>query len=78
VLSLLHTTAAAGNEAWQTFPDKMADHVGSIELWAASKFIGRECATVNKEYLLCKKHEGESVSACLNRSEAAIACGANV
>jgi hypothetical protein len=78
---LRHTTAAllARPEALcNIFQTKMADHVGSIELWAASKFIGRECATVNKEYLLCKKHEGESVTACLNRSEAAIACGANV
>jgi hypothetical protein len=27
----------------------------SLELWAASKIIGRECAKVNKEFFQCKK-----------------------
>jgi hypothetical protein len=32
----------------------MSGLVRSIELWAASKIIGRECATVNKNYAICK------------------------
>jgi hypothetical protein len=49
--------------------------VGSIELWAAAKIIGRECATVNKEFLLCKKYDGfNRPLACLSKGEAATAC----
>ena len=50
----------------------------SIELWAASKVIGRECATVNKEFLLCKKHEGTSLTACSKKGEIAQACASDV
>jgi hypothetical protein len=49
--------------------------VGSIELWAAAKIIGRECATVNKEFLLCKKYEGYNAPfACLQKGEVATSC----
>lgn len=50
-------------------------HTGA-ELWAASKFIGRECATINKDFFLCKKaHESPAecesasvlVSLCANK-----------
>lgn len=27
----------------------------SLELWTVSKIIGRECATVNKDFMVCKK-----------------------
>ena len=33
--------------------------IDSIELWAAAKIIGRECATVNKTFFVCKKDKGE-------------------
>jgi len=36
----------------------------SLALWAASKIIGRECATINKEFFLCKKERGENPTSC--------------
>jgi len=44
------------------------------ELWAASKFIGRECATVNKDFFLCKKNAGDAPSACEASSVLASLC----
>mmetsp|Transcript_16974 Transcript_16974/g.37761 ORF Transcript_16974/g.37761 Transcript_16974/m.37761 type:complete len:104 (+) Transcript_16974:51-362(+) len=53
--------------------------VGSIELWAAAKIIGRECATVNKEFLLCKKYEGYNAPfACLQKGEVATSCATQI
>jgi len=37
--------------------------ISSLDLWASSKFIGRECATQNKAYLFCKK-EDENPATC--------------
>jgi|LauGreSBDMM110SN_4_FD.fasta_scaffold880675_1 hypothetical protein len=36
-----------------------------LELWAASKIIGRECATQSKQFFLCKKEKGENPAECL-------------
>jgi hypothetical protein len=35
--------------------------IESIELWAAAKIIGRECASINKAYFMCKKEKGSPV-----------------
>ena len=53
-------------------------NIGSVELWAAAKIVGRECATVNKEYLLCKKYEGTAPNTCMQKSEIVTACTAQV
>ena len=37
----------------------------SIELWAASKIIGRECSHINLEYFQCK----QAMVLCLRLSE---------
>lgn len=50
----------------------------SMELWAASKVIGRECATVNKEYFLCKKAAGLDPRLCAAKAELSSACASNI
>eukprot|EP00600_Ochromonadales_sp_CCMP1393_P006230 CAMPEP_0174960222 /NCGR_PEP_ID=MMETSP0004_2-20121128/3593_1 /TAXON_ID=420556 /ORGANISM="Ochromonas sp., Strain CCMP1393" /LENGTH=101 /DNA_ID=CAMNT_0016208589 /DNA_START=101 /DNA_END=406 /DNA_ORIENTATION=- len=56
-----------------------ATTVGSLELWASAKIIGRECATVNKEFLLCKKYEGStSPTACLEKGDLSTACATGI
>ena len=46
----------------------------SIELWAASKIIGRECSTINKDFFLCKKNKGDDPLACEPQSVLASLC----
>jgi len=46
----------------------------AAELWAASKIIGRECATVNKEFFLCKKRAGDEPAACESQSVLSSLC----
>ena len=36
----------------------------SLELWTISKILGRECATVNKDFFICKRDLGDKPSAC--------------
>lgn len=50
----------------------------SLQLWAAAKIVGRECATVSKEYFLCKKEKGENPAECLKEAQAAMKCTSNV
>ncbi|RYH24038.1 hypothetical protein EON65_17130 [archaeon] len=59
-----------------TLPLKMSE-VPSIELWAAAKFVGRECATVNRNYLVCKKANSDPF-ACVDQEKLATSCAANV
>jgi hypothetical protein len=40
----------------------------SLELWTASKIIGRECATVNKAFFICKRDKGDKPSECANEA----------
>ena len=44
------------------------------ELHAASKIIGRECATVSKAYVACKFEKGKNPSLCLKEAEAVMRC----
>jgi hypothetical protein len=50
--------------------DPAAEELTSMELWAASKIIGRECATANKNYIICKRENGNQPELC--ESEAII------
>jgi len=53
--------------------------IESVEVWTAAKIIGRECATVSKEYFMCKKLHGEKhPTPCLKFAEVAHACGTDV
>ena len=36
----------------------------SLELWASSKIVGRECALANKNFFLCKKSSGPEPQKC--------------
>jgi hypothetical protein len=36
----------------------------SLKLVAASKIIGRECSTENKEFVICLDSKRETVAAC--------------
>ena len=49
----------------------------SIELWASSKIIGRECATVNKDYFVCKKGS-QNPADCETQSTLASLCAIKV
>lgn len=48
--------------------------IGSVELWASSKIVGRECSTVNKDYLVCKKFEGPNPGPCLGKAKKTMNC----
>jgi len=52
--------------------------VSSLELWTSAKFIGRECSTVNKEYLICKKTEGANPKLCSQQADLVTTCADNV
>jgi hypothetical protein len=52
--------------------------VSSIDLWTSAKFIGRECATVNKDYLLCKQQANDDPRPCLEQSALVTACTVKV
>eukprot|EP01031_Cornospumella_fuschlensis_P033076 gene33075-40011_t len=46
----------------------------SLELWAASKFIARECATINKDYFICKKKDPDNLFSCLDQEYLVTTC----
>ena len=54
--------------------------IRSIELWTSAKVIGRECAQVNKDYLLCKKEAGRgdmnhaNPEACMDKANLSSSC----
>ncbi len=50
----------------------------SMELMAASKVIGRECATLNKKYIQCKVDRGEHPALCVEEGKLASQCGADM
>lgn len=50
----------------------------SMEIWAASKFIGRECASLNKAFYLCKRDKGDEPRACFAEGAKVLACGNEV
>ena len=49
-----------------------------IDLHAASKIIGRECATLNREYFTCKFDNGRNPDYCLKQAEAVMRCTEDV
>ena len=50
----------------------------SLEMMAASKVIGRECATTTLAFLTCKKENRHDPSKCLDLGETNYICGANM
>ena len=50
----------------------------SMEIWAASKFIGRECASLNKAFYICKRDRGEEPKQCAAEGQQVLKCGNNV
>ena len=50
----------------------------SMELWAASKFAGRECASISKAYLECKQEKGKNPYECISHAEPVQSCYNNV
>ena len=52
--------------------------VDSLDLWTSSKVIGRECSTINKDYLLCKKKEGDNPALCLEQAKLVMSCGSGM
>jgi hypothetical protein len=49
----------------------------SSELVAASKIIGYECATINREYLECKKNKGNNPAECKTQADFVTTCTTN-
>lgn len=49
----------------------------STELWAASKFLGRECSEVNTAFLKCKMEKGEHPGLCINQGDLVRLCTTN-
>jgi hypothetical protein len=60
--------------------DLLTTPLKSMELWAASKIIGRECSTVNKEFFVCKKNSSDphNPSDCEAQSALASLCAVKV
>jgi hypothetical protein len=56
----------------------MSSSISSVDLWAASKFIGRECATMNKNYILCKQTAQNNPMTCAEQGDLATTCAINV
>jgi hypothetical protein len=54
--------------------------VGSVEMWAAAKFTARECATLSKDYTLCRKQNDRTtdVTPCRDLGKAVMSCHAGV
>ena len=50
----------------------------SMELWAASKVIGRECATINKDFYVCKKNNGPEPVKCEAQANLATSCASKM
>ena len=48
--------------------------IESFNLWAASKVIARECATINKNYLICKRDKGANPKDCKEFADKVITC----
>mmetsp|Transcript_92530 Transcript_92530/g.181298 ORF Transcript_92530/g.181298 Transcript_92530/m.181298 type:complete len:106 (+) Transcript_92530:87-404(+) len=56
----------------------MTEEIESLDIWAVNKIIARECASINKDYLVCKKYEGARINACQKPGELVAACTAEV
>lgn len=56
----------------------MSSLITSLELWTSAKFIGRECATANKNYLICKKTQGDDPKLCAAQAELVTSCANTV
>ena len=54
------------------------ENLTSLELWGASKIIGRECATINKNYFICKQEKGPNPELCKSLAQQVISCASNV
>eukprot|EP01036_Dinobryon_divergens_P028505 gene28506-37458_t len=48
--------------------------IGSLDLWTSAKVIGRECASVNKDFLLCKKELGDDPFKCMAKGDLVTSC----
>ena len=49
-----------------------------LDLFSASKIMGRECASVNKAYFACKYEKGKNPELCLKEAEAVMRCSESV
>lgn len=50
----------------------------SMELWAASKIIGRECASESRAYIECRVANGTNPVLCATPGDGIINCTMNV
>jgi hypothetical protein len=50
----------------------------SSQLWTGAKFIGRECAEVNKQFLECKMTKGEHPGLSIKEGDLVRLCTKNV
>lgn len=48
--------------------------VSSIDLFAGAKVYARECATLNKNFVLCKNEHGSNPDKCLAEGDLVTAC----
>ena len=78
-------TAVTGVEAQNAILKKVGDtptytenSPTSIELMAASKFLGRECAHVNQAYVKCKAEGGLDPTVCADMIPVVQSCTQNV
>jgi hypothetical protein len=80
--SSLSSTSSSAAEA---YPDlekwsygTVMNNPSSVDLWAAAKFIGRECSSINRALVQCKMEKGKHPGVCINQASLAASCGKNV
>ena len=54
--------------------EQVETSLNGLQLWAASKFLGRECADVSLAYLECKEANGKHPKECISHSKQVVAC----
>ena len=61
------------SESLNTVNDR--NNIRFVELWASAKVIGRECATINKDWLKCRqKINGDAPGHCMPELEEVLKC----
>ena len=54
--------------------EEIVTTLGGLQLWAASKYLGRECSDVNLAYLECKEAKGKHPKECIALAKPVVTC----
>lgn len=54
--------------------EQLETSLNGLQLWAAAKYVGRECSDVSLAYLECKEAKGKHPKECISLSKPVVAC----